>query len=166
MQRELETDILIVGGSLGGVAAALASLRMGRRVILTEETKWIGGQLTAQGVPPDENPWIDREQTGCTASYRALRDGIRDYYRRYYPLNADAAADPFLNPGMGNVSPLCHEAQVALTVLESMLAPYRTNEQFILLRRHRPVSAETEKDIILYCRTSWALFLPGRKSCA
>ena len=71
--NEQHTDILIVGGGLGGVAAALAALRLGRRVILTEETDWIGGQLTAQGVPPDENPWIDRECTGCTASYRRLR---------------------------------------------------------------------------------------------
>ncbi len=36
----------MVGGSLGGVAAALAATQMGRRVILTEETEWIGGQAT------------------------------------------------------------------------------------------------------------------------
>jgi hypothetical protein len=148
MQREVETEILIVGGSLGGVAAALAALRLGRRVILTEETAWIGGQLTAQGVPPDENPWIDREQTGCTASYRALREAIRDYYRRYYPLRAAAAADPFLNPGMGNVSPLCHEASVALAVLQGMLAPYHANERLKLLLHHSAVVAEMDGDLV------------------
>lgn len=46
MCRELETDVLVVGGGLGGVAAALSVLRLGRRVIVTEETGWIGGQLT------------------------------------------------------------------------------------------------------------------------
>ena len=51
--REAETEILIVGGGLGGVARALAALRLGRRVILTEETYWIGGQSTSQAVPPD-----------------------------------------------------------------------------------------------------------------
>jgi len=76
---ETETDVLIVGGGLGGVAGALAALRLGRRVVLTEETDWIGGQLTAQAVPPDEHPWI--EEMGCTASYRRLRNGIRDFYR-------------------------------------------------------------------------------------
>jgi succinate dehydrogenase/fumarate reductase flavoprotein subunit len=30
---EYETDILIVGAGLGGVAAALAALKMGRQVI-------------------------------------------------------------------------------------------------------------------------------------
>ena len=48
------TDVLIIGGSLGGVAAALAVARWGHTVILTEETNWLGGQLTAQGVPLDE----------------------------------------------------------------------------------------------------------------
>lgn len=148
MQMEKETDILIVGGSLGGVAAALAALRLGHRVTLTEETNWIGGQLTAQGVPPDENPWIDHEQTGCTASYRALREAIRDFYRRFYPLSPEATADPFLNPGMGNVSPLCHEPRVALAVLEGMLAPYYANEQMTLLLHHRPVAVEVDGDLI------------------
>ncbi|HEX9922754.1 MAG TPA: FAD-dependent oxidoreductase, partial [Anaerolineae bacterium] len=74
--KEKQTDILIIGAGLGGVAGALAALSLGKRVILTEETDWIGGQLTTQLVPPDENPWIDSHNTGCTASYRRLRDGI------------------------------------------------------------------------------------------
>ena len=77
--REIAADVVIVGGGLGGCAAALAALRNGRTVVLTEPTDWIGGQLTAQAVPPDEHPWI--EQFGANASYRALRQGIRDYYR-------------------------------------------------------------------------------------
>ena len=49
-------DLVIAGGGLGGVAAALAALRNGLRVCMTEETDWIGGQITSQGVPPDEHP--------------------------------------------------------------------------------------------------------------
>jgi hypothetical protein len=142
--RELQTDILIVGAGLGGIAAALAAARLGRRVILTEETDWIGGQLTSQGVPPDEHPWI--EATGCTPSYRRLREGIRAYYRRNYPLLPTAAADPHLNPGQGMVSGLCHEPRVALAVLEEMLAPYRAGRQVEVLLRHLAVSAETDVD--------------------
>ena len=84
MMQEQNTEILIVGGGLGGIAAALAALQLGRRVILTEETDWIGGQLTSQAVPPDESLWI--EQLGCTATYRAFREGVRAYYRQFYPL--------------------------------------------------------------------------------
>ena len=124
---ETETDVLIVGGGLGGVAGALAALRLGRRVVLTEETDWIGGQLTAQAVPPDEHPWI--EEMGCTASYRRLRNGIRDFYRRNYPLTAKALDRDHLNPGDGLVSRLCHEPRVALAVFEGMLAPYRSGRR-------------------------------------
>jgi len=109
--RELDTEILVVGGGLGGVAAALAAASCGRRVVLTEETGWVGGQLTAQAVPPDENPWI--EKFGSTRTYRDLRAGIRDHYRRHYPLRAEAAKRPELNPGAGRVSKLCHEPRVA-----------------------------------------------------
>lgn len=148
MSSEKATDLLIVGASVGGVAAALSALRMGYRVILTEETQWIGGQLTAQGTPPDENPWIDSDQTGCTASYRSFREGIRDYYRRYYPMTEAARSDPRLNPGRGNVSPLCHEAHVSLAVLNAMFAPYRANERLTILLRHRPVAAESASDVV------------------
>lgn len=116
------TEVLIAGGGTGGVAAALAAARHHRRVILLEQTKWIGGQFTSQGVPPDEHGWI--EDFGCTRSYRALREGIRDYYRRYYPLRAEYKVKTQLNPGNGWVSPLCHEPRVSLAVLKSMLAPY------------------------------------------
>src|SRR5262245_26949683 len=68
--RERAAEVVVAGGGLGGVAAALAAARAGRRVILTEETDWIGGQLTSQAVPPDEHPWI--ESFGCTCSYRDL----------------------------------------------------------------------------------------------
>lgn len=144
--RETGTDILVVGGGLGGVAAALAACRLGRRVVLTESTDWIGGQLTSQAVPPDENPWIDRERTGCTAAYRQLREGIRDVYRRHYPI--DGADDPWLNPGRGNVSPLCHEPRIALSVLEAMLLPYRTAGLLTVLFRHTPIAAEPDGDVV------------------
>ena len=118
----MKYDILIIGGGTGGVAAALAAARAGRRVLLTEETDWVGGQLTAQAVPPDENPWI--ETFGGTRSYRAFRENVREYYRRWFPLTPAARANPLLNPGDGFVSRLCHEPRVALAVLEAMLAPY------------------------------------------
>ena len=43
---EKVADIVIAGGGMGGCAAAIAALRNGWRVIMTEETDWIGGQLT------------------------------------------------------------------------------------------------------------------------
>ncbi len=144
MTKELQADILVVGGGLGGIAAALAALQLGRRVIMTEETDWIGGQLTSQAVPPDEHPWI--ESTGCTASYRRFAEGVRNYYRQHYPLRPEVRSQVLFNPGEGNVSRLCHEPRVALAVLEAMLAPYRADQQLTVLLRHRPVGVEMDGD--------------------
>ena len=144
--RELSCDVAIIGASVGGCAAALAALRLGMRVVLTEETDWIGGQLTSQGVPPDEHPWI--EQFGCTRAYRAYRDAVRQYYRDHYPLTEDARHRANLNPGDGSVSKLTHEPKVSLAVLEAMLAPYASSGALILLLRHKPVAATVDRDHI------------------
>src|SRR5262245_4508940 len=82
--REVEADAVAGGGGPCACAAALALARNGLTVVMTEETDWIGGQLTQQAVPPDEHPWI--ESFGCTRSYREFRSRVRDYYRRNYPL--------------------------------------------------------------------------------
>jgi hypothetical protein len=126
------------------VAAALAAVRLGKKVILTEETDWIGGQLTAQAVPPDEHPWI--EGTGCTATYQRLRRAIREYYRRNYPLLPDAHFNDHLNPGEGRVSPICHEPRVALAALYEQLAPYLANRQLEILLRCHPSGVEADGD--------------------
>lgn len=144
MTREISADVLVAGGGLGGVAAALAALRRGRSVVLVEETDWIGGQLTSQGVPPDEHTWI--EQFGCTRTYRALRDRIRDYYRTWYPLTDEARRRPDLNPGEGRVSRLCHEPKVAAAVLDAMVAPYVSAGRLRVLYQHRPVMATVDGD--------------------
>ncbi len=143
---EQHTDILIVGGGTGGCAAALAATALGYRVVMTEETRWIGGQLTAQAVPPDEHPWI--EQFGCTRRYRQYRDGVRRYYRDHYPLTAAARADPQLNPGNGWVSRLCHEPRVGLAVLEQMLAFARSAGLLDIRLRRRPAAVDVAGDSV------------------
>lgn len=141
---ESHADILIVGGGTGGVAAALSATALGKRVILTEETDWVGGQLTSQAVPPDEHRWI--ESFGCTARYRQFRQRVRQYYKDHYPLNARAQADPQLNPGNGSVSRLCAEPRVYLAAIESMMA-YAVMCGLLDVRlRCKAIGAETEGD--------------------
>ncbi|WP_395708687.1 FAD-dependent oxidoreductase [Reyranella sp.] len=142
----LRADILVLGGGLGGIAATLAALRLGRRVVLAEALDWLGGQLTAQGVPFDEHPWI--ELGVGSQSYATLRQRIRDYYRRHYPLSEQARAASLLNPGMGNVGTLCHEPRVAVRVIDDLLAPFESNRRLAVLRRHALVSAERDGDRI------------------
>jgi FAD dependent oxidoreductase len=129
----MQTDVLIVGGGVGGCACALAAHQAGLRVILTEETDWIGGQFTTQATPPDEHGWIER--FGCTQTYRHFRQNVRHYYKTNYPLTPQAAQNPVLNPGDGWVSPLCAEPKAFLAVLEQML------QHITILKHHIALSA-------------------------
>jgi hypothetical protein len=134
-----QSDIAIIGGGVGGCAAALAALEAGCKVVLSEQTCWLGGQFTSQLTPPDEHGWI--EHFGRTRSYQQFRRLIRSHYRDRRPLTEAARRNPLLNPGNGWVSPLCHEPRVALAVLEGMFAPYIRSNQLLVLREHVPLEA-------------------------
>ena len=138
--KELETEILIVGGGVGGCAAALAACAASSKVVLTEESDWLGGQFTAQATPPDEHGWI--EEFGCTQSYRNFRERVREHYRKNYPLTAEARANPFLNPGDGWVSPLCAEPKVFLKVFEDLLGEFVAQNNLLILRETVAVAAQ------------------------
>ena len=141
---EHKAQVVIAGGGVGGCAAALALARNGVQVIMTEETDWIGGQLTQQAVPPDEHAWI--EQLGCTASYRRYRNAIRAYYRDNYELTAESLLTREFDPGNCSVSRLCHEPTVGRAVLEAMLAPHASSGRLTILREHKAVSASVTGD--------------------
>ncbi|PWF26574.1 FAD-dependent oxidoreductase [Ancrocorticia populi] len=144
MKNRLEADLVVIGGGLGGVAAALTAARLGCRVVLTEADTWLGGQMTVQGVPPDETPWI--EDLPTSASYAELRSLIRDHYRQFYPLTPRAHSDVELNPGGGDVSRLCHEPRVSALVLEQMISPLVASGRIVWLREHEPVEVVRSED--------------------
>ncbi len=142
--REHDADVLIVGGGVGGCAAALAVTALGYRAVLTDPYAWIGGQLTSQGVPPDEHRWI--EELGRTRRYGRFRDGVRGLYRAAYPLTAAARADMRLNPGGGWVSNLCVEPRISWLVLQQMLAPAQSAGLLRVLTRQAPISVDADSD--------------------
>ena len=124
-----DCELLIAGGGTGGVAAAIAAARAGRRVVLLEETDWLGGQMTAQGVSAlDEHEHI--ESFGGTRSYCELRNAIRRHYGE-------------LNPGNCWVTRLAFEPRVAVDVIEEMLPP-----QVSIRRRTKTVAVTTDGDRI------------------
>src|SRR5260370_20698495 len=116
-RADVACDVLVVGGGTGGVAAALAAARGGCSVCLVEETDWLGGQLTSQGIAAlDEHPHI--EAFGGTASYYRLRRALRDYYRT---ASEAAAARPDFNPGDCWVTKLAFEPAVAAKFLKGLI---------------------------------------------
>src|SRR6266567_1445281 len=137
-------DVLVVGGGTGGIAAALAAARAGRGVCLLEETDWVGGQLTAQGVAAlDEHEHIER--FGGTRSYYVLREAIRGHYRRVSPA---LAVRPHANPGNCWVTRLAFEPRVAVDVLHAMAQPFVESGRLAILTRTKAASAQVSADRI------------------
>lgn len=144
---ELKPDLVIIGGGVGGCAAALTACRLGLKVVMTEQYDWIGGQLTSQCVPPDENPWI--EELGCSASYAEFRERVRTQYRENESLTPQAFLVEELNPGAGWVSRLCCTPSIAHKVLRDMLEPFAEQGLLQIKTGIRPISAKMKGDRVV-----------------
>ncbi|KRV47937.1 hypothetical protein AQ490_05595 [Wenjunlia vitaminophila] len=140
----MDTDVLVVGAGLGGLAAALTAARFGHRVVLTDESDWPGGSLTAQAVPLSDDHRIELDPV--SPGYLDLRNRIRDYYRRNYPLRPQPYGDPLLDPGLSTTGHLSHEPTAALAVVRELLAPHQASGRITLLTEHRPVAAQVDGD--------------------
>ncbi|MBN1153993.1 FAD-dependent oxidoreductase [candidate division KSB1 bacterium] len=75
MLLDIHTEILVAGGGTSGVCAALQSARMGRKVIIVEETQWLGGMLTSAGVSA-----IDGNHLLPSGMWGEFRDLLYDHY--------------------------------------------------------------------------------------
>lgn len=139
MSRPWQCDIAVIGASLGGVLAAWRASQMGHSVLLVCEEPWIGGQMSAQAVPPDEHAWI--ESGGASASYLGFRRDIRAHYRAQAGFLDDARLTEGTNPGDGWVSRLCFEPVLAARWMERLLQPAQAQGSLRVLRLCRPVAA-------------------------
>jgi hypothetical protein len=138
--RAVSADVVIAGGGMGGLAAALRVLTTGLKVCLTEETDWIGGQATAQGVSAlDENYLV--ETSGAPRAYQLWREAIRQHYQSL-GLKDIGIYGPALNPGNCWVSWLAFEPLVGLKEFEILLRPFVETGQLIVFLRHKVISAQ------------------------
>jgi hypothetical protein len=92
----LRTSVLVIGGGVGGTAAAIQSARMGVKTILVEPTALLGGMLTAAGV-------------SCTDGNDQLPSGIWEEFRqalyKHYGrsrLNTGWVSNTNFEPGVGD----------------------------------------------------------------
>jgi hypothetical protein len=49
-QQKMKTQVLVIGGGVGGTAAGIQSARMRVQTTIVEQSNWLGGMLTAAGV--------------------------------------------------------------------------------------------------------------------
>jgi len=93
----LKTEILIAGGGASGTAAALQAARMGRKVILVEETPWLGGMLTASGVSA-----IDGNHKMPSGIWGEFRSKLEQHYGGPKALATGWVSETQYEPAVGN----------------------------------------------------------------
>ncbi len=106
-EREIiDCDVLVVGAGTGGMAAAIASSREGANTCLFEETDWLGGMLSAAGVPA-----IDGRSDAASGIFREFIDRVESYYA------SKGMSDEIHNC---QVSYLCFEPHIADEIFKEM----------------------------------------------
>ncbi|MBQ9566116.1 MAG: FAD-dependent oxidoreductase, partial [Synergistaceae bacterium] len=68
-------DIVVAGGGMGGIAAAIQAARLGVSVLVVEPSGWIGGQATAAGVSTMDD--MSRIKSGI---YLEFFSRVKHYY--------------------------------------------------------------------------------------
>lgn len=110
-----EYDIVIAGAGTGGCGATIQAARLGARVLLLEETDWIGGQMAAAGVTTmdEDSVWMKfpvRER----GIYREFHESMVAYYRT---LDKDPFVAYYGNPQLEGG----YEPKVARDVLYALI---------------------------------------------
>lgn len=72
-QEVWECEVAIVGGSLGGVAAAAHAMQSGAQTCLIEVAPWLGGQISTQGVSALDESLLMRRQQNFSGSWERFR---------------------------------------------------------------------------------------------
>ena len=82
--RNRTADVCVYTGNAAGISAAIAAAREGRRVLVIEPSRWLGG-MTGGGLVHID--WGRSEAAGGLAR-RILKDGLTDpqYRRRFADL--------------------------------------------------------------------------------
>jgi hypothetical protein len=73
-----ECEVVIVGGSLSGVAAAYHSMQTGARTCLIELTPMLGGQVSSQGVSAIDESLLMRGHQVFSTSWTRFKNTIAD----------------------------------------------------------------------------------------
>ncbi|MEL6246459.1 MAG: FAD-dependent oxidoreductase [Cyanobacteria bacterium J06627_15] len=75
-QETWECEVVVIGGSLGGVAAAAHAMQAGATTCLIELTPWLGGQVSAQAVSAIDESLEMRAQQNFSPSWQAFKQRI------------------------------------------------------------------------------------------
>jgi len=77
MSQIWECQVVVVGGSLGGIAAAAHAMELGAKTCLIEVSPWLGGQVSSQGVSALDESLRMRQNNRLSASWMRFRQLLK-----------------------------------------------------------------------------------------
>ncbi len=89
-------DVVVVGGGTGGTAAAIEAARDGAKVLVVEESPWLGGMLTSAGVSA-----IDGNYRLRGGLFGEFTDSLAARYGGYEALKSGWVSNILFNPAVG-----------------------------------------------------------------
>ena len=69
-------EVVVVGGSLGGIAAAAHAMQAGAQTCTIELTPWLGGQISSQGVSAIDESLVMRQRQNFSRSWNQFKQII------------------------------------------------------------------------------------------
>lgn len=149
-REDIAADLLIVGGTESGWAAAIQAARMGvSSIVIVHDGEWLGGQFTEQGLAcVDENKGVAKVGWGPDwhPMKRAFhRSGLfKELMDRIEALNDRKYGDKM--PGRPAHGPTTFRPAEAEAIFREMLQPYLTSGQVRLMTGFVPIAAFTSED--------------------
>ena len=95
--QALQTDVLVIGGTTGGISAGIQSARLNAETLIIEETPWLGGMLTTQGVSA-----VDGNHNLNSGIWSEFRNNLRIHYGSAKALETGWVSNSQFEPHVGD----------------------------------------------------------------
>jgi hypothetical protein len=138
--QPIETDLLVVGGTESGWAAAIQAARMGvKSIVLVNDIEWLGGQFSAEAVCAiDENRGVEPQAPFARSGLFA------EIAQRIEKFNLEKYG--YRNPGNAWTARTTARPAEAAQLFREMIAPYVDRGQVRLVSNYYPFAADLDSD--------------------
>lgn len=136
-------DVIVAGAGSGGWAAAVQAARLGAKVLLVEQSDWIGGQMAAAAVTSmDEEGVWNKFPVRERGLYREFHDSAVNYY---YTLNKDPFRAYYAWPEQLEGG---YEPKIVRGILYAFIAEARKNGTLDLVTGTRLVDVRKQGETV------------------
>jgi ribulose 1,5-bisphosphate synthetase/thiazole synthase len=95
-KNKFSAEVLVIGGGTSGTMAGIQAARMGAKVIILEETAWLGGMMTSAGVSA-----IDGNHNIASGLWAEFRSNLEKYYGSKQALQIGWVSQVMFEPSVG-----------------------------------------------------------------